>query len=78
MAKKRSAKADSKQTLELSLPDELYEKAKELAEKDPETLRSIMKSILGGDSRFGVDQVAISRRDSAERNREQLKFYKPC
>lgn len=79
MAKKGDKKpARSKKTLELSLPDDLYDKAKDLAAKDPETLRSILRSILGSDANFGIEDVSITRQGSKDDDRGDLGIRKGC
>lgn len=73
---KKSSKKD--QTIELSLPDELFDKVAAMSKEDEETLTHILQSILGRESKFGIKNVVISRRRERAGKREILRYEKLC
>ena len=57
MGKKPAGKPKKDQTLELRLPNEIYDK---YADLDAEALQVILESVLGGKKIFGITKVVIS------------------
>jgi len=74
VAKKNATKPKDDQTLELRLPDQLYD---EYVKLDAKLLESILQSMLGANKHVGITKVVVSPKTQAP-GAAKKSFSKTC